>query len=87
MSAPTRTITLDYDKDIESQRADRRVPRTGTLPRTSTIPRTLTLDRTVTFSQDPAVQERELQLRRHNSVSFASPGRIDGPSRIVGEFR
>ena len=89
MTPPPLTISLGPDKDVEAQgqTPDRRMGRTITLPRTTTIPRTSTFDRTVTFNQDPAAQERELQLRRHNSVSFASPSRVDAPSRIVGEFR
>jgi hypothetical protein len=88
MSSPTAiTIGDAKDPDPESQTYDRRMSRTITFPRTTTIPRNTTFDRTVTINQDPAVQERELQLRRQNSVSFANRSRVDAPSRIVGEFR
>ncbi|WVQ84457.1 hypothetical protein IAT38_006609 [Cryptococcus sp. DSM 104549] len=46
-----------------------------------------TIPRAVTIQDDPNNARGERQLRRFNSVSFAGPSRVDGASRVIGEFR
>jgi hypothetical protein len=49
---------------------------------------TFTTPRSVTIQENATVSpQRELELRRQNSISITSPQQVDAPSRIIGEFR
>jgi hypothetical protein len=51
---------------------------------------TFTIPRSITIQDDGPQQislQRELTLRRQNSISITSPPVVDSRSRIVGEFR
>lgn len=55
------------------------------LPKQTT---TFNVPRSITIQDDAGPNaNRDRELRRQNSIGLKGPGKVDGPARIVGEFR
>lgn len=85
MSEPP--ITLGRRVSIAADDVEKQYPSAG-LPARNT---TFTIPRSITIQDDRERRQsvsRDLDLRRQNSVSFATgPVRVEPSTRIVGEFR
>ncbi|ORY33508.1 hypothetical protein BCR39DRAFT_520515 [Naematelia encephala] len=86
MSSPQHqhrvSVNLPHRANSMAARIDESDAEKGMVKHTFTIPRSITIE-----APDNEHASRERELRRLNSHSIVGGSRVDGPSRIVGEFR